>query len=85
MEFPLLEACQPAYTFVDIDIIMPVCNADFFRFLVMFCRILLINLTELFSNKLFMCHLYSIINIMWILDSRLVFFQHLESLQSFPL
>ena len=27
MEFPLLEACLPAYSFVDIDIIMPVCTA----------------------------------------------------------
>ena len=26
MEFPLLEACLPAYSFVDIDIIMPACT-----------------------------------------------------------
>ena len=29
MEFPLLEACLPAYSFVDIDTIMPVCTAVF--------------------------------------------------------
>ena len=29
MEFPLLEACLPAYLFVDIDTIMPVCTAVF--------------------------------------------------------
>ena len=27
MEFPLLEACLPVYSFVDIDIIMPACTA----------------------------------------------------------
>ena len=27
MEFPLLEKCLPAYSFVDIDTIMPVCTA----------------------------------------------------------
>ena len=31
MEFPLLKACLPAYLFVDIDIIMPVCTAVFER------------------------------------------------------
>ena len=29
MEFPLLEACLPAYSFVDIGTIMPVCTAVF--------------------------------------------------------
>ena len=29
IEFALLEACLPVYLFVDIDIIMPVCNAVF--------------------------------------------------------
>ena len=29
MEFPLLEACLPVYSFVDIDIIMPACTAVF--------------------------------------------------------
>ena len=43
MEFPLLEACLPAYSFVDTDIIMPVCTAVFDTFLVMFCRVLFIN------------------------------------------
>ena len=32
MEFPHLEACLPAYSFVDIDIIMPVCTAVFDTF-----------------------------------------------------
>ena len=32
MEFPLLEACLPGYLFVDIDTIMPVCNAVFVTF-----------------------------------------------------
>ena len=32
MEFPLLEACLPAYLFVDIDTIMPVCTAVFDTF-----------------------------------------------------
>ena len=32
MEFPLLEACLPAYSFVDIDTIMPVCTAVFDTF-----------------------------------------------------
>ena len=30
--FPLLEACLPAYSFVDIDTIMPVCTAVFDTF-----------------------------------------------------
>ena len=29
MEFPLLAACLPVYSFVDIDIIMPACPAVF--------------------------------------------------------
>ena len=29
MEFPLLEECLPAYSFVDIDIIIPVCTTVF--------------------------------------------------------
>ena len=29
MEFPLLEACLPVHSFVDIDIIMPTCTAVF--------------------------------------------------------
>ena len=32
MEFPPLEACLPVYSFVDIDIIMPVCTAVFDTF-----------------------------------------------------
>ena len=50
VEFPLLAACLPAYSFVDIDTIMSVCTAvltHFNHFLVMFWRVLLINSTEL--------------------------------------
>ena len=32
MGFPLLEACLPVYSFVDIDIIMPACTAVFDTF-----------------------------------------------------
>ena len=46
MEFPLLEACLPAYSFVDIDTIM-LYELQFLthynHFLVMFWRVLLIN------------------------------------------
>ena len=46
MEFPLLEACLPAYSFVDIDTIMPVCTAVFDTFQPLSCdflRVLFIN------------------------------------------
>ena len=46
MEFPLRETCLPAYSFVNIDIIMHVYTAVFDTFnllLVMFCRVLFIN------------------------------------------
>ena len=32
MEFPLLEACLPVYSFVDIDMVMPTCSAVFDTF-----------------------------------------------------
>ena len=40
MEFPLLEACLPAYSFVDIDTIMPVCTAVFDIFQPLSCDVL---------------------------------------------
>ena len=40
MEFPLLEACLPVYSFVAIDIIMPVCTAIFGTFEPLFCDVL---------------------------------------------
>ena len=40
MEFPLLEACLPAYSFVDIDTIMPVCAAAFDTFQPLSCDVL---------------------------------------------
>ena len=40
MEFPLLEACLPMYSFVDIDIIMPVCTAVFDTFQPLSCDVL---------------------------------------------
>ena len=46
IEFPLLEACLPVYSFVDIDIIMPTCTTvliHFTHFPVMFCQVLCAN------------------------------------------
>ena len=40
MKFPLLEACLPAYSFVDIDTIMPVCTAVFNTFQPLSCDVL---------------------------------------------
>ena len=40
MEFPLLEACLPVYSFVDIDIIMPACTAVFDTFHPLSCDVL---------------------------------------------
>ena len=42
LEFPLLEACLPAYSFVDIDTIMPVCTAVFDTFQPLSCDLLLV-------------------------------------------
>ena len=72
MEFPLLEACLPAYSFVDIDTIMPVCTAVFDTFLPLSCDVLASIIHKLnrttcgldpFPTKLLMSHLSSIINI----------------------
>ena len=46
MEFPLLEVCLPAYSFVDRDTIMPVCTTIFDTFQPLSCDfglVLLIN------------------------------------------
>ena len=40
MEFPLLEACLPMYSFVDIDIIMPACTTVFDTFHPLSCDVL---------------------------------------------
>ena len=72
MEFPLLEACLTAYSFVDIDTIMPVCNAVFDTFQPLSCDGLASTTHKLnrttcvsdpFPTKLLMSHLSSIINI----------------------
>ena len=72
MEFPLLEACLPAYSFVDIDTIMPVCTAVLDTFQPLFCDVLASIINKLnritcgldpFPTKLLMSYLSSIINI----------------------
>ena len=58
MEFPLLEACLPAYSFIDIDIIMPVCTAVFNTLQLLSCNGLssIINTLNK-TTKLLMSHL----------------------------
>ena len=72
MECPLLEPCLPAYSFVDIDIIMPVCTAVVDTFQPISCDVLSSIIYKLnrstcgldpFPTKLLMSHLSSIINI----------------------
>ena len=72
MEFPLLEACLPLYSFVDIDTIMPVYTAVFDTFQPLSCDVLASIIHKLnrttcgldpFPTKLLMSHLSSIINI----------------------
>ena len=72
MEFPLLEACLPGYSFVDIDTIMPVCTAVFDTFQPLSCDVLASIIHKLnrttcgldpFPTKLLMFHYSSIINI----------------------
>ena len=72
MEFPLLQACLPAYSFVDIDTIMPVCTAVFDTFQPLSCNVLASIIHKLnrttcgldpFPTIFFMYHLSSIINI----------------------
>ena len=72
MEFPLLEACLPMYSFVDIDIIMPACMAVFDTFHPLSCDVLSSLISKLnkttcvldpFPTKLLMSHLCSILDI----------------------
>ena len=72
MEFILLEACLPVYSFVDIDIIMPACTAVFDIFHPLSCDVLSSHIRKFnqttcvldpFLTKLLMCHLTSILNI----------------------
>ena len=72
MELPLLEACLPVYSFVDIDIIMPACTAVFDTFHPLSCDVLpkpirKLNKTTCVLNplttKLLMSHLSSILDI----------------------
>ena len=72
MEFPLLEVCLSAYSFVDIDTIMPVCTAVFDTLQPLSCDVLASSIHTLnrttcgldpFPTKLLMFHLSSIINI----------------------
>ena len=67
IEFPLLEACLPVYSFVDIDIIMPVCAAVFDTFHPLSCDVLssLISncVLDPFPTKLLMSHLSYILDI----------------------
>ena len=72
MEFPLLGACIPVYSFVDIDIIMPVCTVVFDTFRPLSCDVLSslihkLNKTtcvlDLFPTKLLTSHLCSILDI----------------------
>ena len=74
MEFPLLEACLPAYSFVDIDIgvIMPVCTTVFDTYQPLSCDVLSSIIHKLnrttcgldpVQTKLLMSHFSSIINI----------------------
>ena len=72
MEFPLLEACLPVYSFVDIDIIMPACTAVFDTFHPLFRDVLSSLISKLnkitcvldpFPTKLLMSHLSYILGI----------------------
>ena len=72
MEFPLLEACLPAYSFVDIDTIMLVCTAVLDTFQPLSCDVLASIIHKLnrttyklnpFPTKLLISHVFSIINI----------------------
>ena len=73
MEFPLLEACLPVYSFVDIAIILPACTAVFFyTFHPLSCDVLSSFISKLnktacvldpFQTKLLMSHLSYILDI----------------------
>ena len=71
-EFPLLEACLLAYSFVNIDIILSVCTDVFDTYQPLSCDVLWSNIHKLnrttcglypVQTKLVMYHLSSIINI----------------------
>ena len=72
MEFPLLEACLPVYSFVDIDLIMPACKDIFDIFHPLSCDVLSSFIRKLskttcvldqFLTKLLMSPLSSILDI----------------------
>ena len=72
MEFPLLEACFPVYSFVDIDIIMPACTAVFDTFHPLSCDVVSSLISKLnkttcvldtFPTKLLMSNLSYILDI----------------------
>ena len=72
MEFPLLEACLPVYSFVDIDIIMPACTAIVNAFHPLSCDVLSSLIRKFkkttceldpFTTKLLMSHLSYILDI----------------------
>ena len=97
MDFPLLKACLPVYSFVDIDLIMSACTAVFDTFHTLSCDVLSSLISKLtkttcvldpFPTKLLMSHLSYILDIILCivnLCSRQVFFQHLVSPPSFSL
>ena len=69
MKFSLLETCLPAYSFVDVDIIIPVCTTVFDTFYPVYCDVLSSFIHKLnrttcgldpFPTKLLMSHLSSI-------------------------
>ena len=77
MEFALLEACLPVYSFVDIDIIMPACTAVFDTFHPLSCDVLSSLISKLnkttcvldpFPTKLLMSRLFYIIDILCIVN-----------------
>ena len=72
MKFPLLEACLPVYSFVDIDIIMSACTVVFDTFHPLSCDVLSSLISKLnkttcvldqFLTKLLMSHLSYILDI----------------------
>ena len=72
MEFHLLEACLPVYSFVHIDIIMPACTAVFDTFHPLSCDVFSSLISKLnkttcvldqFPTKLLMSHLSYILDI----------------------
>ena len=95
MEFALLETCLPAYSFIHKDIIMLVCTYVFDTFHPLSCDVLSSIIQKLnkitcvldpFPTKLLMSNLYYILYSTYYESLFLVWgFQHLISLQSFPL